>query len=316
MSDGRTSTCPACGREVAGSALFCRSCGARLAAPQEVAGKAVPPPKRRAWMFAAVFLAAALLGAGVASAILLGKGGSDSSQAVAEGKAQDEATVPASPPPEVTRSGGVTSATEESGAGGEAAGSISAGEYLQAGSFRLAGDAEAERERLEEKGVPTVVVDSDQAQELYPGFQVLIAGPLVSRSERRTLLKRLHQNGVPSAFARALSPARSITGAEVAAGGWNGSLEVTGEDRPGQDGTAKAYLSVTPDGREATLEVPGRSCTVGLSLLAATSVTLSYSQRHGCFGGGDWVVRPEGGSVALTLLPPESDTIVVGRLRR
>ncbi|MGN6588377.1 MAG: zinc ribbon domain-containing protein [Solirubrobacterales bacterium] len=315
MSDGRASTCPNCGREVAGGALFCRGCGTRLTAPQEATGKATTAPRRRTWMFAAACLVAALLGAGVATAVLLGSGGSDGSQTAAGETGHGEATVPASSP-ELTNSSGVTSAQGEAGSGGEAAGSIAAGEYLQAGSFRLVSDAEAERERLEERGIPTLVVDSDQAQELYPGFQVLIVGPLASPGERRSLLNRLHRNGVPSAFARPLSPARSIAGAEAAAGDWSGSLEVTGEDRPGQDGTVKARLSVTPDGRDATLEVSGRGCATELSLLVATAVTLSYSQRHGCFGDGEWVVRPEGNSVALTLLPPESDTIVVGRLRR
>jgi hypothetical protein len=324
LSAGRGQFCSECGNSLPAAAGFCRSCGARAdaeaaAVTPEPAAPVAPPapepasegrPRRR--LLALACLGVALVGAGLVTAFLLG-GGDGHSSSSSTTVASHAATVPAAPDAAATTTG--TSAAPPSTApSSPASGSIGAGVYVQAGSFRTTAGAEAERLRLEAAGIRVSVVDSDQAEELYPGFQVLLGGPFVGTSERRSMVKRLHRNGVPSAFARPLSPAVAIAGPEDAAGIWIGTLELSGFARPNQDGELQVTLSVDQDGRQASLEIPDRKCSVGLSLLAASELSLSFSQDRNCLGAGNVVMRPEGETISLTLLPPGADAIVVGRL--
>jgi hypothetical protein len=185
---------------------------------------------------------------------------------------------------------------------------------VQAGSFREPENAEAERERLAAAGIAVKVIESDEAQDLFPGFQVLVAGPFDTAPAARATAKRLRANGVPSAFPRPLHPARKVSGPEAIAGEWRGTLERSGSERPGLNGILQASLSATSDGRAARLEFPELGCSVDLSLNAATPVTLAYRQSGGCVGVGEWRLRPEGSRLGLTLLPPDTDTIVTGNL--
>jgi cell division septation protein DedD len=303
-------TCAACGRPLAPGAKFCRGCGARVLAEERPRR-----PRRRARALALVCLGAALGGAIAATALVLAGGSSDSSGGLAatDAGAHSVATVPETTEA-TTSTGNASSPTSGTNASAQAVGTIESGSYMQAGSFRTVAGAEAELQRLEAVGIQVYVADSDQAEELYPGFQVLLAGPLSGSAERKSLLKRLHGNGVPSAFARPLTPAHAISGPEAAAGNWSGTLEVSGLGRPHQEGPLQARLSMDADGRGGQLEFTERNCAVELSLLAATDVTVSYAQDRGCVGAGDWAVRPEGESMALTLLPPNSEAIVLGRL--
>lgn len=306
MSAG-AGTCAACGRPLAPGAKFCRGCGTPVLVEEP------KRPRRRARVLAFVCLAVALGGAVAATVLVLtGGGGSESSGLVAtDTGASSIATVPETTEA-TTSTGNASSPTTV--APTQAVGTIEAGSYIQAGSFRTVAGAEAEQQRLEAAGIDVYLADSDQAEELYPGFQVLLAGPLGSGAEGKSMLKRLHGNGVPSAFVRPLSPARAISGPEAAAGSWSGTLEVSGLGRPRQEGPLEARLSMDTDGHSGQLEFTERNCVVDLSLLAATDVTVSYAQDHGCVGAGDWAVRPEGEAVALTLLPPNSEAIVLGRL--
>jgi len=262
-------------------------------------------------------LLAALVGAGAATAVLLAtRGDSESSSGGGEVAAvsDDTATVPSTAAPPPTATGTATSSDTAVEAVEEPVGSIAAGSYVQAASFRSRADAEAERRRLEAVGAMVSVADSDQAEELYPGFQVLIAGPFSGAAERRSLLRVLHRNGAPTAFARPLTPANQISGSEAMAGRWAGTLELSGFARPVQNGNLAATLETNSDASEAELRIPARHCAIGLSLAGVSEVTVSFAQDQSCLGGGEWVARPEGGSVALTLLPPGTGIIVVGRL--
>ena len=200
---GGSRACPQCGQALAPSAAFCRNCGARYeestieriatpsppTAPSTEAGTA---RRRRGPSGAVVFLAVAtvLAAGGIAAALLLSDNGGSSSTTTV-----------------VTQSNGTAGEVEGGSAEASAPGSIEAGRYVQAGSFKFVADAERERRRLATAGVSVEVVPSEEAQELYPGFEVLLGGPLRSGSEEALLLKRLHRNGVPSAFARPLTPA-------------------------------------------------------------------------------------------------------------
>ncbi len=248
-----------------------------------------------------------LVGGGATAAIVL-LGGDDSGQTQAA--PSDSATIPATAAPP-TRTGQAGSAAPAA-----AAGSIGAGRYVQAGSFRTVPGAEAERQRLEDDGIRVLVVDSDEAQELYPGFQVLLGGPFPSPGAERSLVRQLHDDGVASAFARSLTPAREIVGPEAIAGRWTGTLDRTGSERPSLDGPLPVQLTASGDGQLATLDFKSLNCEVDLSLQAASAVSLTYGQEGGCVGGGAWRLRPSGEEMSLVLLPPDTETIVLGTLER
>ncbi len=273
-----TVRCPDCGQPLANGASFCRACGGRYAAPRR--------------NLIAIFVSAAILaiGAGAAVGILLTAGGSSSSTTVVRG-----ATAPDGP---------------------GASGSLEAGHYVQAGSFQTASHAEAERRRLAGHGVEVEVVSSDDAKELYPGFQVLLGGPFRSRAAEAAMLTSLHRDGVPSAFARDLTPAPETAGPEAAAGRWAGKLERTSAEHPNLDGFLPATLIIASNGTAGSLDFPTLRCHAGLSLASTASHTLSYSEEPACAGTGPLQVRPFGDELMLTLLSPATDAFALGILSR
>lgn len=300
--------CRECGARLGPGAAFCRSCGTAVdgeavAAPEE------PRRQRRGRAVLLVALAALLLGAGAGAAVLLAGGGDSNQETTAE---TDPATIPESTTTP-TRTEEATAAAEPPAA---AVGTIGAGDYVQAGSFRTLAGAEAERERLEAEGVRVIVVESDQAQELYPGFQVLLAGPFTGAGAERAALRRLRDQGVPSAFTRALSPARGITGPEAIAGEWAGELERTGGSQQDLEGPHRVTLSADAEGRTARLDFEDLHCELDLTLSEAGEVSLAYGQEGKCVGEGEWRLRPDGDEISLVLLPPDTEIIVLGTLYR
>jgi hypothetical protein len=305
--------CQQCGQPLAVGAAFCRSCGARYEEPpaeQPTLPPLAPPPVTptvadeatggRRPSGALVFLAIAIVLAmsGVATALLLSGNSGSSTTTV------------------ITRSG---RASDSAGASAAAAtlpsGSIEAGRYVQAGSFKFTADAEKERRRLASAGVDVVVVPSEEAQELYPGFQVLLGGPLHSDSEEAILLKRLHRNGVPSAFARPLMPALPAPPySKLARGTWTGKLEESSTSHPKLDRTLPVTFVTSANGKEGTLIFLDINCIAELQAEQSAGPALRFGRSSGCFAGS-WRVRPSDGKLMLTLLPPDSDLIVLGELR-
>ena len=229
-SGGRV--CRRCGHSLPESASFCRNCGARYEKPpatQSAVARPAPPPlaptgdgdhvpARRRPSGPLVFLAVAIMltVAGIAAALLLSGSGASSTTTV------------------LTSGGGSSRSGGSSPTGITPAGSIEAGRYVQAGTFKFAADAEKERRRLADAGIDVEVVPSEEAQELYPGFQVLLGGPLRTGSAERSLLKKLHHDGVPSAFARPLTPARAAPPySKLARGTWKGKLKRAAPAAPG-----------------------------------------------------------------------------------
>jgi hypothetical protein len=193
---------------------------------------------------------------------------------------------------------------------------IEAGRYIQAGSFRTSAGGETERRRLAGDGVDVSVFESDEAQELYPGFQVLLAGPVYSSGNERSLLRELHENGVPSAFSRDLSPARTLQSPAAVLGEWVGTVERTGSSQPGLNGTLPVTLRAVEGGVIAELEFSDPRCEAELTIDGRTSFSFSYGQSRNCVGGGSWRLRPNGDELAAVLFPPDTDTIVLGTLQR
>jgi hypothetical protein len=230
------------------------------------------------------------IGAGAAAAILLRAGGGPSTTTVAQS----------------TTTPGATSAND----------SIEAGRYVQAGSFQTAAHAKAEQRRLAGYGIDVEVVSSDDAEELYPGFQVLLGGPLRSPSTEATMLRELHRDGVPSAFARELTPASETGGPEAIAGRWAGKVERTSTEHPSLDGALPTTLIVTSNGTVGSLDFSTLGCHASLSLTSTASHILSYSQEPACVGAGALRVRPTGDGLMLTLLSTGTDAFALGTLSR
>jgi hypothetical protein len=270
-----------------------------------------PKPRRRGRTIAIAVLVVLLVGGAAAAAIVL-LGGDDSKQT--EAAPRDASTVPETT--DVPTRTGEAGSPSEAAAAATTAGTIGAGRYVQAGSFRTVAGAEAERQRLEDDGIRVMVVESDQTQELYPGFQVLLGGPFTSSGPEQAMVRQLHGDAVPSAFGRALSPAAEIAGPEAITGNWTGTLERSGSSNPALDGPLPVTLSAAADGQLATLEFGSLSCEVELALRDATDVSLTYGQEGGCVGGGAWRLRPSGEELSLVLLPPDSEEIVLGILDR
>lgn len=321
---GTSSRCANCEQPLPAGATFCRSCGTRVrepvTAPAAARAGAFPAPARerpqspfdpplppatgRNWT-APALLAVGLLAGGAIVALVLSGGGDDSKGQPAAASAAGSRSRPqaGSPPP-----GGGVSASLES--------TVDPGRYVQAGSFRTVPGAETERRRLEDDGIDVAVLPSDEAQEFYPGFQVLLGGPVPSPADERSLLSRLHQSGVPSAFGRDLTPARAVGSPSEIAGTWTGTLERTGTSRPGLNGTLPVTLRGIDGGVNATIDFTGMRCEAELSIDGRTSFALSYGQFQDCAGAGSWKLRPNGDELAVVLLPPDTDTIVLGTLQR
>jgi zinc-ribbon domain len=301
--------CPSCGEALAPNANFCRTCGTRYsppaaakpqAGPQPSAAARAPEPISRRGRVAIVIGAVILLiGAGVAVAILLGSGGGPSTTTVVQ---RTEA-------PAAERV-----ADSEAKAG--SSGPIEPGLYVQAGSFQTLVHAEAERERLAAQGVDVEVVSSDQAEELYPAFQVLLGGPIRSHAAQAGLLRDLHRNGVPSAFAREVTPATDGGGAPAAAGTWGGQLERTSSEDPKLNGPMPATLSLGPNGTTGSLDLTSIGCRSDLSLVSKASQVLGYSQEPACAGAGTVWIRPLEDELMLTLPSPSTNAFSLGTLDR
>lgn len=265
---------------------------AALATP----GAPLPEDRRRGPSGGTVFLALAIvLAAGGIAAALLLSGNGDSSSAT---------TV-------ITQSGSAGEPEGGSGAETQASESIEAGRYVQAGSFKFTADAERERRRLAAAGIDVDVVPSDSARELYPGFQVLLAGPLNSGSEEALFVNRLHRNGVPSAFARPLTPAPAHS--DLGEGTWTGKLEESSSSHPKLDRTLPVTFVTLDGGKEGRLIFLDINCVAALQAEPSAGPAVRFERRSGCFSG-TWQVRPAGSQLMLSLLPPDSDVIVLGEL--
>lgn len=303
--------CGRCGQPLAPGASFCRSCGARYEEPaaapppqpspppEAAVAATVPRPRPQRSLRAALWLGGAIVlaGAGVAVAILLSAGGGSASTTVISRQSQ----------------GGTASETEPVTLSAPS-GTLEAGRYIQAGSFKFSEDAEAERERLAAAGIAVEVVPSDLAQELYPGFQVLLGGPFSSAAAETQELRQLHRHGVPSAFGRTLRPAQELSSPATVAGAWTGSLERSSSSRPGLDGSLPTSLTLLAGGRRGNLSFG--DCSAKLTLAPSTTTVLIYREQSGCDEGGDWQLRLSGEELLLAQLPSDSDLLVLGTLYR
>lgn len=265
------------------------------------------PKRSRAAIWIA--LAIVVIGAGAALAILLSGGDSSTSTTVvvdSEGSTTTETVTAA----DTVDEGSAQGTTELPP--GQIVGSIEAGRYVQAGSFRTDTYSEVERDRLAAAGIDVEVVLADEVEELYPGFRVLLAGPVESEAEEKAVLKALDHNGV-SGFARSVTPAREISAGETA-GEWGGVLERSSDERPHLDDSLTVALEMDSEGNSGTLEVPATGCSQTITLVEEGETTLVYRQDSPCVSGGPLRIRPAAGQLMVSVLPLGTDTLVTGSL--
>lgn len=299
--------CGNCGQPLGLGATFCRSCGARYEPPSPPAPSAPPgsgeehPRRNRTAIWIGIVIVG--LGAGGALAILLSGGKSSSSTTVVV-ESDGSTTTETISTEETTEKSTVASR--------RIAGSVEAGRYVQAGSFKTDTYSEAERDRLLAEGIDAEVVRANEVEEFYPGFRVLLVGPVEREAEEKAMIKALDRNGV-SGFARPVSPAQEISASEVA-GEWSGILERSSSERPRLNDSLIVTLEMDSDGNSGTLEVPATGCTQTVTLAQEGAATLTYRQGSPCVSGGPLRIRPAAGELMVTVLPLSNDTLVMGSL--
>jgi hypothetical protein len=194
--------------------------------------------------------------------------------------------------------------------------SLTAGRYIQAGSFRSPEGAGQEVERLREYEVDAVSLPAAWANELLPGFHVLLVGPLSAGSEEDLALRRLARAGV-SGWGRYLTPTTALSGPEAVAGTWAGDVEQSSLRGPRRRTTYRIEIAIDADGGGGTIEYPERRCSGELSLIEDAGYSLAYEesiQSGGCPAGGVWHLRPTGGVLTAVRLHDDREVMVEGDL--
>lgn len=336
-TDATKKTCPNCGVAAGPNAVFCRSCGERLAPaePPPTADRLPPPlsapplnePRRAGsgGRVAGAVLACLLLGAAVAGgAYLLTKSDDGSGEPVGSpfakpfpelaGGGTGSATARKRAKPEYTDS---TEPEEVPIGEPEPAGGLShltAGRYVQAGSFRSPAGAEREVSRLVGEGIDVEAIPADEADELLPGLQVLLSGPLSGDQEEERVLEQLEEAGVRG-FGRDLTPSRELSGPTSVAGEWEGSFEEThlrGSRRPK---TYPVVISIDSEGATGSVTYPEQDCGGTLEFSEDDEYSLAYREwiEYGdCIDEGTWHLRPDGAQLTGTWLHDDYELMVNG----
>lgn len=279
--------CPSCGAPIVAGARFCHSCG-----ESTVAREPAPTSRRRGPLLALTAFAVCLLVGGAigGGVYLLSRDDPD------EGEVTGTTTTK-------------TETDDEPEEGGAELSPLTPGRYVQAGSFRSPEGAEREVARLRGDGVDAAAVPAGWASELLPGFQVLLVGPLASRAEEESVLRRLEDAGV-AGFGRDLTPSEAASGPAEAAGEWSGSLEQSHLRGARDPTTHTVEFAIAPDGETGTVDYPGRGCHGGLVLIDDEGFSLSYAESiesGSCPPGGVWHVRPEGEQITAVRLHEDLD---------
>lgn len=190
---------------------------------------------------------------------------------------------------------------------------LTAGRYVQAGSFRSPEGAQREVDRLVSKGIDAEAVPADWADELLPGFQVLLVGPLATSGEEVEALRQLEDANV-AGFGRDLTPSGELPGPVAAAGSWSGDLEQSYLRGARSPRTYRVDFTLAPDGESGTVDYPGRGCHGSLTLSEESGFSLAYSESiesGGCRAGGVWHLRPEGTLITTVRLYEDFDVQVM-----
>lgn len=348
-ADDASQLCPSCAVPVVQGAAFCGSCGARLPAPgRPPQGRAspspghsasplqrpAPPPRRRG--------RGPLLAVG-AFAACLGLGGLVAGGVYLLTREDRSADVPAhlsTLPADITQ-GRVTGAGQEAGGlsgippaarsadsgSGElsppaeaqksaALSALAPGRYVQSGSFRSAEGAEREVNRLQGDGIDVFSMPAALANELLPGFHVLLVGPLSGRGEERRVIRQLGRASV-SGLVRDLTPSAALPGPAASAGSWSGAVEQSFLRGPRRRTTYRIEIAIDADGERGAIEYPERGCRGSLSLIEDARYSLAYLESilsGPCPAGGVWHLRRTDAGLTAVRLHDDREVMVEGTL--
>jgi hypothetical protein len=193
------------------------------------------------------------------------------------------------------------------------------GEWVQLASFRGAESAAVEAERLTAAGVDATVIDSADAQELFPGFQVVAAGPFASSADRRRTLRRAEAAGIPDAKARTLTPADTALDLATLSGSYTGEIELIDPSAPERNSTMEAGLFVDPDGSAQLSYEDPKSCNATLEQAGFDGAVGTWDQivdGGDCLRGGTWRMKLSGSELKLAWQRDGSVRWMAGTLER
>lgn len=326
---GATAACTSCGRPVDPGAVFCRNCGIRLSQQQQQQQVAPPPIPavsteerggRNVALVVGAVVACVLLGGSVAGGVYLLTREDQPADVIAK------APVPLEAPPASKPAASASEepepepeAAERTPPQLEAAGTVSElnpGRYVQAGSFRSAEGAQREVERLRGYGIDATSVPAEWANELLPGFWVLIVGPLEAGNEEQLVLHQLTRANV-SGFGRDLTPSTELSGPAAAAGSWGGKVERSYFKGARRAATYWIEVVIAADGESGTIGYPERGCHGTLSLIEDAGYSLAYGESIDsgeCPSGGVWHMRPTDAGLTAVWLSDTHEFMVQGKV--
>jgi hypothetical protein len=252
-----------------------------------------------------------LAGVGGAAYVLTDPG--DDSEA--EQAAQPAPAAAESPEPAAT-----AAATEEPVATVAPTGTaFEAGRYARLGSFRTESRAQEVATDLQAKGLDAYPIASDDGKAMVPAFYVVVAGPLATAREERSVVRAAKRAGVKDAFVDDLEPAPDSADPAALGGEFSGTLRQNNPRVKRLNRDLGTVMSFAPDGQSATVTYDRPACEGTLTLADQRGSVLTYDESitsGRCPDGGSWHVRLEGERLQATWWRPDDYTFVLGRLER
>jgi hypothetical protein len=193
---------------------------------------------------------------------------------------------------------------------------LAPGRYIQSGSFRSPEGAEEEVARLRADGIDVFAIPADRADELLPGLQVLLVGPIAGSGEERRVIDALERDAV-SGFGRDLTPSTELTGPSSVGGGWSGEVEESSLRGFFDPRTYDVNMAVEDGGRIGTVDYPADGCGGSMTLIEDDGYSLAYKERieyGSCIRGGVWHLRPTSEGLEAVWLHDDRDIMVQGTI--
>lgn len=271
---------------------------------------------RSPWIPAGIVAALALIAAGVGVATLA-TGDAKPGVSVSTQTVGQTTTIVRGTTETVTTGDGPGTTPASTGSETTLTPTFTAGRYVQLGSFRTGARASAEASTLQARGVDATVLASDDAQELLPWFQVVVAGPVTSTAEAQATIRAARAAGVPDAFRRPLTPEVSAADPTLLAGTHRGRMRQTSAGDTVADKRVPVTMTFAEDGQTGTVVYDDPACSGSLTLDTADGAALTYRETidsGSCTQGGAWRIKRASSGLAATWRRAGRLYFVSGRL--